>query len=64
MGCLNLRITTEIYEQLTVRQVKNLYQNVKKEKIPFLTEYFPLEKPDTTVSIEFNICDLIQKGLI
>ena len=57
-------ITTEIYEQLTVRQVKNLYQNVKKEKIPFLTEYFPLEKPDTTVSIEFNICDLIQKGLI
>lgn len=54
-------ITTEIYEKLMVRQVKDLYQNIKKEKIPFLTKYFLFEVSNRTTSIEFNICDLVQK---
>ena len=61
---VRFRITTEIYEKLMVRQVKEFYQNMKKEKIPFLTEYFFFEKPNLTTSISFNICDLVQKGLI
>ena len=61
---VRFRITTEIYEKLMVRQVKEFYQNIKKEKIPFLTEYFFFEKPNLTTSISFDICDLVQKGLI
>lgn len=61
---VRFRFITEIYEKLMVRQVKELYQNMKKEKIPFLTEYFFFEKLNSTTPITFNICDLVQKGLI
>ena len=57
-------IVTEIYEKLMVRQMKELYQNMKKEKIPFLTKYFLFEESDRTTSISTDICDLVQKGLI